>query len=398
MWKYDENGNWVLVPDTDDNPSNVDQSFYPANKNFYNDDYPEPLEQPDETSGTICSDHHNLDHNLDHKSDHNSSPFVLHWQRPLVFYIVTWLSTTFVGAWCYGNGSFLSGLWFSVPLMLILTCHELGHYIQSMRYHVHSSLPFFIPVPLPPFGTFGAVIQMDSQIPNIKALFDIGISGPLAGLLPTLIFMVIGIYYSTVGEISENGTGLVFGEPFLFRWVSEFFFDRSQAGTDLIVHPIAMAAWTGLFITSLNLFPLGQLDGGHVFYALLKKKAALFSFVIFSLIVFFVVFFQQWSWILMIILILFFGLNHPPTCNDSIKLGGWRTLLGWLTLAFIFIGFTPNPISEIPVPPEEETPRSKTIYSLNDREYRKLLSISIFTRNMAGTESCFREGVHHDFC
>lgn len=346
MWKYDENGNWVLVSDSNGmNPRS--EPFYPR----MSEEIPSGLND----------------------SRPDSSPLPPHtgsdpgrWKNPVIFYVLTWLSTTWIGSMMYGSGTFLSGLWFSVPLMIILTSHELGHYLQSRRYRVGCSPPLFIPVPFPPFGTFGAVIRMDARIPNVKALYDIGISGPLAGLVPTLVFMIIGIALSSVDKVQTMSGSLIFGEPLLFRWVSMIFFDRSIPGTDLILHPIGMAAWTGLFITSLNLFPMGQLDGGHVFYALLKRKAAWCSLILFSLIVFLVIFFEQWNWSLMILLVMFFGIEHPPTCDDTVPLGWGRKILGWLTLAFILIGFTPNPISEPDHPSREDGPRSKTIYSIRD--------------------------------
>lgn len=278
----------------------------------------------------------------------------LRWGTPLLFYFLTWLSTTSVGQ-MYSDGGFFNGLWFSIPLMTILTCHELGHYVQTRRYGVYSTLPFFIPVPIPPFGTFGAVIRMDARIPSPKALFDIGISGPLAGLLPTLIFMVIGIALSSVETVSPAGGGLAFGEPLLFRWVSMLFFDRSAPGTDLMLHPIAMAAWTGLFITSLNLLPISQLDGGHVFYALLRRRAPRATLALFFGLVAATVLFEQWQWILMLLIVSLIGVVHPPTADDSKPLDRFRMILGILTLAFVFIGFTPNPIQDVP-PAEPQYP------------------------------------------
>ena len=282
---------------------------------------------------------------------------------PILFFFLTWISTTFVGS-LYADGGFLSGLWFSVPLMTILTCHEAGHVLQARRYGVYSSLPWFIPVPFPPFGTFGAIISLDARIPDIRALFDIGISGPLAGLVPTLIFLVIGIACSTVGAVSPTPETLVFGEPLLFRWIASLFFDRSDPGTDLLLHPVGMAAWTGLFITSLNLFPLGQLDGGHVFYALLKRRTRLAVRILFFGIGAAIVLFGAWQWSLMFLLVALIGIHHPPTANDALPLGWKRTLLGWLTLAFLFIGFTPNPISQ-PEPPKLDV---KPLYSMETSE------------------------------
>ncbi|MDO5565329.1 MAG: site-2 protease family protein [Planctomycetia bacterium] len=279
------------------------------------------------------------------------------WQWPVFFYILTWLSTTWVGSFMYGTGGLASGLYFSVPLMIILTCHELGHYVQAKRYKVFSTLPLFIPIPLPPFGTFGAVIRMDSRIPNIRALYDIGISGPLAGLIPTLLFLLVGISMSSVEAVDPSVGGIQFGEPLLFRWVSMLFFDRSVPGTDLILNPIAMAAWTGLFITSLNLLPVGQLDGGHVFYALLKRRAAFFSSILFFTTSVVIIVTGQWNWILMLLLVMFFGIDHPPTCDDSQPLDPIRKYLGIATLLFILIGFTPTPIIDTPAPPKPTKPK-----------------------------------------
>ncbi|MBR2693533.1 MAG: site-2 protease family protein [Thermoguttaceae bacterium] len=282
---------------------------------------------------------------------------------PVLMYVLTWISTTWVGS-LYAGGSFFSGLWFSVPLLIILTCHEAGHFFQARRYGVRSSLPWFIPVPFPPFGTMGAVITLDRRIPNIRALFDIGITGPLAGLAPTLLFLVLGVASSSLAEITPGPGTLIFGEPLLFRWVSSFFFDRSDPSVDLVLHPIGMAAWTGLFITSLNLFPLGQLDGGHVFYALLKRRARPAVRILFVLVVCAVVLTGAWQWTLMLVLVTLLGIHHPPTADDAVPLGKGRTILGWLTLAFLLIGFTPNPISEPEIPKSDRKP----LYSLNIAE------------------------------
>ena len=274
---------------------------------------------------------------------------------PVLMYVLTWISTTWVGS-LYAGGSFLSGLWFSIPLLIILTCHESGHFLQARRYGVRSSLPWFIPMPLPPFGTMGAVITLDRRIPNIRALFDIGITGPLAGLAPTFVFLVIGIALSSVAEAPSGPGTLIFGEPLLFRWVSALFFDRSDPSVDLVLHPVGMAAWTGLFITSLNLFPIGQLDGGHVFYALLKRHARPTVRVLFVLVVAAVVLTGAWQWTVMLALVTLLGIHHPPTADDAMPLGKGRTILGWLTLAFLLIGFTPNPISEPDIPKQNRKP------------------------------------------
>ncbi len=293
------------------------------------------------------------------------------WRKPGFLYAATWLSTTAVGTLFYGAGSIIGGLMFSVPLMTILTLHELGHYLQARRYKIPASAPFFIPFPLPPFGTMGAVIKMSGRIPNAKALFDVGVSGPLAGLAATLVFLFVGLARSTEVDASAfaGADALVFGEPLLFQWVAGLFFDRSDPTKTLAIHPTAAAAWVGLFLTSLNLAPLGQLDGGHVFYALLRRRAVYFSLALFGALVLYVAIFQRWNWVLMLALIAFFGIEHPPTADDSPPLGWTRTLIGWATLAFVVVGLTPNPVDvqeAAPIP--EKTPQAAAVETLEPNE------------------------------
>ena len=276
------------------------------------------------------------------------------WRKPLLLYAATWATTTFVGFIFYGGGSWLSAAFFSVPLMIILTAHELGHYWQTRRYNIPSSPPFFIPFPLPPFGTLGALIRMSGRVPNAKALFDVGVSGPLAGFAATLVFLAVGLANSTLVDAEPAGEALVFGEPLLFRWASLLFFDRSDPTRILTMHPTAAAAWVGLFLTTLNLLPMGQLDGGHVLYALLRRRAVYFSTTLFIAATASVFFFERWNWLAMLFLIALFGLEHPPTADDSTRLGPLRTAIGWGTLALVAIGFTPNPVDVESGAPETE--------------------------------------------
>jgi membrane-associated protease RseP (regulator of RpoE activity) len=234
-----------------------------------------------------------------------------------------------------------TGLAYSLPVMFLLLCHELGHYIQSRRYQVLASWPYFIPVPLPPLGTMGAVIRMRGYMGNRRALFDIGISGPLAGLVPTMIFTIVGLHLSTIQPITP-GAGH-FGDPLLFRWLGTWILGPIPPGHDIFIHPVAFAGWVGMLITALNLFPIGQLDGGHVLYALLTRRAHLVAQLVLLGAVVAVIFTSTYEWSLMLMLLLWIGPKHPPTADDSAPLGTGRTILGWLTLMFIFIGFTPQP-------------------------------------------------------
>jgi len=267
------------------------------------------------------------------------------WFVPLLLYLATWGSTFFIGFIMYGGGTILGGLLFSAPLMIILTLHEAGHYVQSRRYKLTVSFPYFIPFPLPPLGTFGAIIKTRALFPDRRALFDVGISGPLTGLVATLIFLGVGIANSTVTPIQESEhAGLIFGEPLIFQWAA-----RAILGYDsslsLLMHPTAVAAWVGLLLTTLNLFPLGQLDGGHVLYALAPRRATFLYRLLFAAVTIGVIVGRLWNWSLMLVLIFFvIGVRHPKTANDREPLGWKRTALGWLTLAFIFVGFTIDPL------------------------------------------------------
>lgn len=284
------------------------------------------------------------------------------WKLPLVLFVVTCLSTFAAGAtkhWL--NQQWIAGIWeglaYAVPVMIILVCHELGHFIQAWRYGVQSSLPYFIPMPLGPIGTFGAVISMEPRMGHRRALFDIGITGPLAGLVPTLIFCAIGLHLSKPMDLDTLRSWVlgkpddyIIGTPLLFRFLEALLVPGASHGVPITFHPMAFAGWVGLLITSLNLFPIGQLDGGHVLYSLLRDKAntAARLLLLAAIIIVALNFQMLGSWLLMLVLLIMMGPTHPPTANDEEPLGWFRIVLGWLTLAFIFIGFTPTPILYVP--------------------------------------------------
>jgi membrane-associated protease RseP (regulator of RpoE activity) len=236
----------------------------------------------------------------------------------------------------------VGGAAYSFALMLTLVFHEFGHYIQARRYRVPASLPYFIPIPAPPLGTMGAVIGMRGEMGDRRALFDIGISGPLAGLVPALIFTVWGLSLSTV--VPKQPTGML-GDPLLFKFLVRQFFGVLPANQDVLLHPLAYAGWVGVLITSLNLMPIGQLDGGHILYAILRRKAHVVAWALLIGAVSAVVLMHSYQWTLMLLLLAFMGPTHPPTANDEVPLGTPRVVLGWLTLAFVIIGFTPTPFT-----------------------------------------------------
>ena len=268
---------------------------------------------------------------------------------PILLFVATCLSTLFVSSWVetrFGiECDILTGLKYAVPLMTILICHEAGHFFQARRHGVRSSLPYFLPVPFGPLGTFGAVIGMDSHMRDRRALFDIGISGPLAGLVPTIAFCMLGLRWSEY-EIARGTSGgmMLLGDPLLLQWLAEWAKGPAPAGRILVMHPTAFAGWVGLLITAVNLMPIGQLDGGHVLYALLRTRAHLVARLLLFAGVAAVVLSHYYMWALMLCLLMIMGPDHPPTADDREPLGLGRTILGWLTLAFIPIGFTPTPI------------------------------------------------------
>jgi membrane-associated protease RseP (regulator of RpoE activity) len=251
---------------------------------------------------------------------------------PIVLFVATFLSTYLIG-----------GLAFSLALMSTLLAHELGHYLQARRYGVPASLPYFIPMPISPIGTMGAVILMEPGMGNRRTLFDIAITGPLAGLVPALLFCVLGLQWSEVVVIADNQMGLMLGEPLLFKLLVYLTFGSLAEGQDVILHPVAFAGWVGIFITALNLFPIGQLDGGHVLYALLRQRAHTVAKGLLLAAAVAVVLWGYWGWTLMLLLLLWIGPVHPKTANDYVSLGTGRTVLGWASLLFVPLGFTPMP-------------------------------------------------------
>jgi membrane-associated protease RseP (regulator of RpoE activity) len=249
------------------------------------------------------------------------------------------LLATCVSTWMAG------GLEFAAALMTTLLAHELGHYIQARRYRVSASLPYFIPMPVSPIGTMGAVIAMQPGGGNRRTLFDIAVTGPLAGLVPALIFSAIGLSLSEVVETGTVQFGMKLGEPLLFKFLATMIFGPLSEGQDIALHPLAFAGWVGIFITALNLIPIGQLDGGHILYALLLRRAHFIAQLLLVAAAVTIVIWGYWGWSLMVLLLMWMGPVHPPTANDEVPLGTARTVLGWACLLLVPLGFTPVPFS-----------------------------------------------------
>lgn len=280
-----------------------------------------------------------------------------------VLFVLTCLSTFSSGQMLVREDSpdrFQAGLLYSAGLMGILLAHELGHFLQSLRYRVPATPPLFIPMPLAFTGTMGAVIVQGGGFANRRALFDIAVSGPLAGLVVAIPVAWFGVQQSVVEQVSTVATS--FGDPLILKWMIEYHHGKLPPGTDVILNPLLFAGWVGIFITALNLIPIGQLDGGHILYTLLGRRSNQIVWLIVLGVVSWMLMTANWSYLPFLILILFLGRGpgHPPSADDSVPLGAGRTILGWLTLSFMLIGFTPRPISfsepeEPPKPAERES-------------------------------------------
>ncbi|HEY3420358.1 MAG TPA: site-2 protease family protein [Methanomassiliicoccales archaeon] len=265
---------------------------------------------------------------------------------------VTFVTTVLAGAFlwaAYINASnyltleifAMGALYFAVPLMTILGIHELAHYLTAKRHGVAASLPFFIPS-IPPLGTFGAFISIRDPIPNRKALVDIGISGPIAGLLVAIPVFIVGMVLTQQSpHFITGGTGGLAGTmASLLSYTLSLFFPISG---NVIMHPLAFAGWVGLFVTAINLLPAGQLDGGHVARGLLGDNSRYLSYV--TVAALFLLGITVYSgWLLFAVLIFFLGLRHPAPLNDLSKLGGKRTVLGAIGIAMLMVTFVPIPL------------------------------------------------------
>jgi membrane-associated protease RseP (regulator of RpoE activity) len=235
----------------------------------------------------------------------------------------------------------LAGLPFSLTLLMILLAHELGHYIACRYYGVDASLPYFLPTPTF-IGTFGAFIRIRSPIYSKRVLFDIGIAGPLAGFVFLLPALAIGVAWSKVLPGIANRGDLVFGVPPL-QWVIERAIFPGVPSADIYVHPVARAAWVGMFSTALNLLPIGQLDGGHILYAFVGQRHRVLSRAFAASLVPLGLMTGYWAWYLWAFLLLIFGLRHPAIF-DSTPLSSRRKLLGWVAAAIFALCFMVVPV------------------------------------------------------
>ena len=270
---------------------------------------------------------------------------------PGLLFATTFLTTTFAGAIQQGINplkqplGLIQGLAFSITLMGILIVHEMSHYLASRAHKVPSTLPFFIPAPSI-IGTFGAVIRMKGAIWDRRALLDIGASGPIGGFLLALPALTFGLTLSKIVPGGGGEAGLILGDSLLMVLLERLVLGDLPMDADIILHPIAFAGWIGMFVTSLNLLPVGQLDGGHIAKALYPDHFDVIARIVhFSLIIMGIFFWE--GWLIWALLLFFIGVRHPPVLLPHISLDNRRRKIGYYALAIFILTFVPAPFKII---------------------------------------------------
>jgi len=267
----------------------------------------------------------------------------------MILFIATIISTMFVGAFNAGGNpltditDIILGIPFSLSLMAILTCHELGHYFVSRRAGMITTLPYFIPAPIHFIGTFGAIIRMKSIVPDRKTLLRVGMAGPLAGFAVALPVTVIGIMLSEIAPTPIDVEYLHLGDSLLFSFLARIIHPDIPQGYDLFLHPVALAGWIGFLITSMNLIPIGQLDGGHVSYSIfLRMRKYSYIPIIGGLVA---LGFLWPGWFIWAGLA-FFIARRDPVIQDAITpIPTREKVLALIPLLILILAFIPIPIS-----------------------------------------------------
>jgi membrane-associated protease RseP (regulator of RpoE activity) len=287
------------------------------------------------------------------------------WRHAILF-IVTIFTAAYAGVSFYasfvtdlgtkplnepGPALMAHGLWYGLTALAILGCHEMGHYLACRYYDVDASLPFFLPSPAL-FGTFGAFIRIREPIHSKPVFFDIGIAGPLAGFLVAVPALVIGIAMSRIIPMpppEQMSGGINFAEPLLQRLATWMWWGTVPEGYTLNLHPIGFGAWFGLLATALNLFPIGQLDGGHISYAVLGRRSSHLTLAMIGVAI--VLCWVSLNWILwtvlLVVMLRIFGRHHPVTPDVDQPLDRPRIALALFSLVILILCFTPAPISPI---------------------------------------------------
>lgn len=272
--------------------------------------------------------------------------------------VATFLSTMFMGSTMFGVNPFqdplnvFKGLPFTIAIMTVLGAHEFGHYIVSRKRGVQTSLPYFIPFPSV-IGTLGAVIKQRSPIPDRKTLFDVGIAGPLLGIIASIIVTAIGLSLPSIALPQEDAQYIEIGTPLLFEAIASI--SNVKLSEQTIMHPVAFAGWVGMIVTVFNLLPVGQLDGGHIMRSIMGRKfkylsiAVPFLLMVFGIYVVYGMNANGFIWIFWgFFTSLFASAEHPPPLDDTAKLDKKRLFLAAVILILGALCFTPTPFGSIP--------------------------------------------------
>jgi membrane-associated protease RseP (regulator of RpoE activity) len=275
----------------------------------------------------------------------------------IFLFAATFLTTSMASALNQGvdfisnPGDIRAGFPFAVTLMTILLFHECGHYFLARVHRVDATLPYFIPAPPLLIGTFGAFIRMRSLPPNRRALFDIGAAGPWAGFVIAVPAVIFGLQISEVRPLEPMEGGLVLGDSLLFAALIRMVLGVGADEATILLHPVALAGWFGLLVTCLNLLPVGQLDGGHVAYAVFGRRHRWISLAVLTTLVVLGVG-GWWGWLFWAFMLLVLGIGHPRPWDPHTPLDRPRLVGAALTLAILVLTFMPEPLAFVePVPP-----------------------------------------------
>ncbi|MBN2477219.1 MAG: site-2 protease family protein [Pirellulales bacterium] len=275
---------------------------------------------------------------------------------PVLLFLATCASTFFAGATHFRPDAYLGyeqaawavssswqqGLTYMVAVLAILLTHEMGHFLMALRHKIPASLPFFIPVPILPFGTMGAVIGMKGSEANRRQMFDLGVAGPLAGLAVALPIIYFGIRQLDAQPHAIRGMPLE--NPLVFRFLIDYL-RPDLVSSSVYMSPLIIAGWVGLLVTGINMVPISQLDGGHVAYALLGRRAHVLARGLVVSAIISILVWEAYMWVVMLTLVILMGVDHPPMVEDRVPLGWPRRLIGYASLTIPILCFPPIRVS-----------------------------------------------------
>jgi membrane-associated protease RseP (regulator of RpoE activity) len=238
------------------------------------------------------------------------------------------------------------GLYFSVPFLGFLTAHEFGHYGMARWHGLRPSLPYYLPAPIPLTGSLGAVIFFRGHFPTRRVLFDFAAGGPIAGFVVAVVASAVGLAWSPV-VVAKPGQGIPLGDPLVFHWISDAVLGPIRQGYDVSLHPTAFAGWLGLLFTMMNLVPIGQLDGGHIAYAVVRRHSRWVTAAALAAVTWAVIGLGAYTWTLWLVLLLIMmrliGWEHPPALDDELPLDAARLLAAALVVGIMVLCFMPVP-------------------------------------------------------